>query len=1006
MTIIAIVAVSILPLLTVAAPIPYGHTWGTNDNERATAVVVDGAGNVLIAGNQQNLSTFEQRGFVAKFGPSGNLLWNRVFPFDVNTSVDLSLAAGGDVYALGMKTTSFSVPAPNGSYNVSIPASFVARISADGALVFAENITEIFYPQRIATDPLTGGFVVVGRGSSYANGIVAAFTSTGSLRWSQSSGTAAGPAAIAVDGAGRSFVLFDRFNGNSAVDAFDTNGTLLGQTVIGSYFTTPVYPTDLIATASGPLVLGYTYGGIFLSQLSSSLSASWTMTIQGLGWNDYPVRAIELSDGSIEVLTLSSSQANSTYASNAYHVSSAGAVLDGSSYLSPASNQGLGPGFVVYAGAAMPNGAFVFAGLTLGPSPQTSSPVNLSTGSVSVSWTGDSLGWSTQNLTLHAISDGLLNPVVPVDNFSETAAYQAWWGVTNLPASKLLVSISTKQSDSSSPTVTFSASVSGGHRPYNFTWSFGDGTFGTGSSPTHTYPGAGRYLAQVTVQDSRGLTGYGSTLITVTGPPVILSIQQYPSTPYAGDYVSFYANALDPDGGAIASYAWNWGDGSSDSTPYNGVSHIYRSPGNYTMTLTVTDSDQGLTASASRIVRVLQRPDVPPVASFFVGNRPTVGSPTYFYAYYSYDPDGYITEYRWSFGDGATFNSTDYFASHVYAAAGNYTVSLTVVDNAGLTGTQNQTLQVQPDLPPVAEFFWYPQVPLVNSTVFFNAGYQSYDPDGYIVSWQWDFGDGTGSGGNGTGNSTGGTPYPTHVYAAFGSYLVRLVVTDNAGLNATANHTVYVNAPPVAVITPSRSVGKVGTAIVFSANASRDPDDRITSYAWHFSDGSTSTGAWVVHVFASPGQYDVILVVMDEDGFSDRDVQTITVLARSKGAVLAAGSATPIDGARITLTQAGTIALETSTAADGTFSLEHLAPGAYAITIRKDGYQPYQGTLVWDGLNGDLGVWSLTSLVAQGRGLRVEPIGMVGIAAIVASLIGVALYRVRVRSARKPRGKR
>src|SRR5436309_2189960 len=961
MTIIAIVAVSILPLLTVAAPIPYGHTWGTNDNDRATGVVVDGAGNVLIAGNQQNLSTFEQRGFVAKFGPSGNLLWNRVFPFDVNTSVDLSLAAGGDVYALGMKTTSFSVPAPNGSYNVTIPASFVARISADGALVFAENITEIFYPQRIATDPLTGGFVVVGRGSSYANGIVAAFTSSGSLRWAQASGTSAGPAAIAVDSAGRSFLLFDRFNGNSAVDAFDTNG------------------------------------------------------------------------------------------------------------------------------------AFVFAGLTLGPSPQTSSPVNLSTGSVSVSWTGDSLGWSAQNLTLHAISDGLLNPVVPVDNFSETAAYQAWWGVTNLPASKLLVSISTKQSDSSSPTVTFSASVSGGHRPYNYTWSFGDGTFGTGSSPTHTYPGAARYLAQVTVRDSRGLTGYGSTLITVTGPPVILSIQQYPSTPYAGDYVSFYANALDPDGGAITSYAWTWGDGSADSTPYNSVSHIYRSPGNYTMTLTVTDSDQGLTASASRIVPVLQRPDVPPVASFFVGNRPTVGSPTYFYGYYSYDPDGYITDYRWSFGDGATFNSTDYFASHVYAAAGNYTVSLTVVDNAGLTGTQNQTLQVQPDLPPVAEFFWYPQVPLVNSTVFFNAGYQSYDPDGYIVSWQWDFGDGTGrGGGNGTGNLTG-TPYPTHVYAAFGSYVVRLVVTDNAGLNATANHSVYVNAPPVAVITPSRSVGKIGTPIVFSANASHDPDDRITSYAWHFSDGSTSTGSWVVHVFASPGQYDVVLVVtdvynatsfadlsysvilpkspvsvmawspsrplvgqsvtfngsnsldpdgaiatyiwefgdgtvgrgltaahnytyagtytielvvIDEDGFSDRDVQTITVLALSKGAVMAAGSATPVEGARITLTQGGTIALETNTAADGTFSLEHLAPGAYAMTIRKDGYQPYEGTLVWDGLHGDLGVWSLTSLAAQGSGFRVEPIGMVGIAAIVASIIGVGLYRVRTRNARKPHGKR
>src|SRR5947209_18888366 len=107
MTIVAIVAVPILSLVTVSAWIRYGHTWGTNDNERATAVVVDGAGNVLIAGNQQNLSTFEQRGFVAEFGPSGNLLWNRVFPFDVNTSVDLSLSAGGAVSVLGMKTTSF-----------------------------------------------------------------------------------------------------------------------------------------------------------------------------------------------------------------------------------------------------------------------------------------------------------------------------------------------------------------------------------------------------------------------------------------------------------------------------------------------------------------------------------------------------------------------------------------------------------------------------------------------------------------------------------------------------------------------------------------------------------------------------------------------------------------------------------------------------------------------------------------------------------------------------------
>src|SRR2546426_442312 len=171
-TIFALLMISILPLFATAGPISYGHTWGTNDNERATAVV--------------------------------------------------------------------------------------ARISSGGALVFAENITEIFLPLRIATDPLTGGFVVVGRGPSYVNGIVGAFTSTGSLRWARASATSAAPVSVAVDGSGRSFVLLDRSNGNSAVDAFDSNGTLLGQIVIGSYYTTPVHPRGLIVASGGPLVLGPT----------------------------------------------------------------------------------------------------------------------------------------------------------------------------------------------------------------------------------------------------------------------------------------------------------------------------------------------------------------------------------------------------------------------------------------------------------------------------------------------------------------------------------------------------------------------------------------------------------------------------------------------------------------------------------------------------------------------------------------------------------------------------
>jgi PKD repeat protein len=62
----------------------------------------------------------------------------------------------------------------------------------------------------------------------------------------------------------------------------------------------------------------------------------------------------------------------------------------------------------------------------------------------------------------------------------------------------------------------------------------------------------------------------------------------------------------------------------------------------------------------------------------------------------------------------------------------------------------------------------------------------SYDPDGMIVSWAWDFGDGT----------TGSGETVTHVYKAEGTYIVTLKVTDNDGLTATTSATIMVSPPP------------------------------------------------------------------------------------------------------------------------------------------------------------------------------------------------------------------
>jgi PKD repeat protein len=77
----------------------------------------------------------------------------------------------------------------------------------------------------------------------------------------------------------------------------------------------------------------------------------------------------------------------------------------------------------------------------------------------------------------------------------------------------------------------------------------------------------------------------------------------------------------------------------------------------------------------------------PPLAYFYCSpDTPTAGEPVHFYAYSSYDPDGYIVSYKWDFGDGSSGSGVT--AAHIYSAGGTYTAALTVTDNNGLNSTK------------------------------------------------------------------------------------------------------------------------------------------------------------------------------------------------------------------------------------------------------------------------------------------------------------------------------
>jgi PKD repeat protein len=140
----------------------------------------------------------------------------------------------------------------------------------------------------------------------------------------------------------------------------------------------------------------------------------------------------------------------------------------------------------------------------------------------------------------------------------------------------------------------------------------------------------------------------------------------------------------DPDGN-ITGYAWQWGDGTTGSG--QSTAHTYASAGTYTITLTVTDDD-GATGSTTAQVTV-SAANVPPTASIAQDCDDLV---CVFDGGASSDPDGTIASYAWQFGDGAT--ATGPSPSHTYAAAGTYTVGLTVTDNAGATGTTSTPVTV------------------------------------------------------------------------------------------------------------------------------------------------------------------------------------------------------------------------------------------------------------------------------------------------------------------------
>ena len=435
--------------------------------------------------------------------------------------------------------------------------------------------------------------------------------------------------------------------------------------------------------------------------------------------------------------------------------------------------------------------------------------------------------------------------------------------------------------------------------PLTYQWNFGDDASDTGATVSHRFAAAGTYRVTLTVTDGRGGSTQHAEDVTVThAAPVAAFTSQATELSVTTD-----ASGSTASDGATLSYDWNWGDGSAHSSGAT-ATHAYTQNGDYTITVTVTDS-LGATSTAQRTVSVASTPVQTFVASDAFGRTVSSG-------WGSADVGG-----AWSVLSGTTsvasvqggkgqltlpagqtrnlaLSSTvrdsesrvDYTLTNAPSAGAGY-VGLgarrigssfynvrvwhrdtgavwlvaqrgsTVITSkavSGLTWAAGDTFSLRVDVTGAS--------PTAIRAKVWKQG--TTEP----ASWQLETTDST------AGMQEAGAPV-LHYALAASATSPGTVTFDNLTVRDTQGPAVP-NQAPVASYTSSAS----GLTVSVNGSGSTDADGSIASYSWKWGDGSAdSTGATASHTYASAGERQITLTVVDDDGATHSVTKTVTTTA-------------------------------------------------------------------------------------------------------------------------------
>ncbi|MBI2464141.1 PKD domain-containing protein [Candidatus Peregrinibacteria bacterium] len=391
-----------------------------------------------------------------------------------------------------------------------------------------------------------------------------------------------------------------------------------------------------------------------------------------------------------------------------------------------------------------------------------------------------------------------------------------------------------------------------------------------------TFEQVGSYKIALRVTDNNGEYDTFEKTIEVEAPTVLTAVIKNSNSEknfYIGETYTFDGSESSSPNGIIQKYTWNFGDGTNEVSAKN-ASHTFSKSGTYSVTLKIID-EKGATGEASTEITVI-KPEAAPKAEVrtvpeydtekdgSIKIQGIVPLRIQFDASKSIDLDNNIVDYQWDFNGDGKADAFGPQVDHNFETAGKYQISLVVVDGDGQKGTWN-ALTVAESRGIYAEVKSSPNSGIAPVTIDFDASGSSY-AESEIVSYEWDFGDGT--------PKRIGNAQISYRYEKIGEFTAKVTVIASDGKKAEATTNIYIR--PVALKACFEANVKEGKAPLIVTFDPRCSEGSIVKYTWRV-DEKTMKERDITYTFEKAGTYEVILEVIDNENVTSKYFDTVTV---------------------------------------------------------------------------------------------------------------------------------